>query len=74
MLDDTPTDSRAALCSRLIAIRAELIERMARESIDASTLALLAGSNATIDACEAAEVPADVIEAGAPSWPIMARR
>ncbi len=46
-------------------MRAELIERMACDKIEAGTFALLAGINAAIEACEAAAgLPADTVETG----------
>src|ERR1700676_2283232 len=57
----TAAGGRAELRSRLVAVRGELVERLARDKIEAGTLALLAGINAAIEACEAAaEPPADI--------------
>lgn len=57
-------DIVAELRRRLVVMRAELVESMARDQIDAGTLALLAGVAAAIDATEAAgDAPASAITA-----------
>jgi hypothetical protein len=63
---DAPTiDDPAGLRVRLIAMRAELVERLACDGIEGGTLALLAGINAAIEACDlAAERPADMVANG----------
>ena len=60
MPDAPAIDDRAVLRARLIAMRAELVEQMARDRIEGGTLALLARINVAIEAIEAAgEAPAD---------------
>ncbi|HVB16496.1 MAG TPA: hypothetical protein VNF04_08190 [Stellaceae bacterium] len=49
----------------MIAMRGDLVEQMARDGIEGGTLALLAGVNAAIEACEAtAETPVDMPATG----------
>jgi hypothetical protein len=63
MADGSLSDDRAELRSLLIAMRAELVERLTRDKIEAGTLALLAGINAAIEATKApAEALRDRVE------------
>lgn len=63
----TAPDGRTKLRHRLITIRSELVERMARDRTEGGTLALLAGVRAATKAIETGEAPVDLIGGGAPA-------
>ena len=60
----TAPDVRTKLRHRLITIRGEVVERMARDRTDGGTLALLAGVSAATKAIETGEAPVDLIGGG----------